>query len=211
MKDWMQTEPKRCNHILGKVSHAIFEITGFVSLLHRLDTYSGMHMVFPLHRCLGCEGWWDQSVVGPSICCCDWNELERDVLNIKQCLLVCPFLRVSYFAIWWIEDINSSRHVPRRWFLMTYFFGVTGLQYCSTSQVRDFLEGNDIGISRVEWPQQGRKKSTCICKLQRFANHWFWKNSRSKKDKTWFERIQVPAKMLVIWNALFGQLGAINM
>ena len=63
VKDWMQTEPKRCNHILGKVSHAIVEITGFVSLLHRLDAYSGMHMVFPLHRCLGCEGWSDQSVV----------------------------------------------------------------------------------------------------------------------------------------------------
>lgn len=62
-KEWMQTKPRRCNHILGKVRHAIVEIAGFVSLLHRLDAYSGMHLVFPLHRFLGCERWRDRQSV----------------------------------------------------------------------------------------------------------------------------------------------------
>lgn len=76
------------------------------------------------------------------------------------------------------------------------------IQYCKTSQVRDFLEGNDIGINRTEWPQRENLLS-CVINLQNFATHWFWKNSRPKKNKTWFEKIQVPAKLLVIWNALF--------
>ena len=63
VKKWMQTKPKRCNQILGKVHHAIVEFAGFVSLLHRLDAYSGMHLVFPLHRCLGCERWRDRQSV----------------------------------------------------------------------------------------------------------------------------------------------------
>ena len=65
VKKWMKAKPKlkRCNHILDKVRHAIVEIAGFVSLLHRLDAYSGMHLVFPFHRCLGCERWRDRQSV----------------------------------------------------------------------------------------------------------------------------------------------------
>ena len=55
----MKTKPKRCiiNHyILEKVRHAIVEIAGFVSMLHRLDAYSGMHLVFPFIGVLDVNG-----------------------------------------------------------------------------------------------------------------------------------------------------------